>query len=193
MSHIEKAEHCYEKLEFQKRHLCDWVDAEISKGRAHVNAQELGEAVDMIKDLAEAQRDIWEACYYKSVSEAMEEYSYNPRMGYKSSKSNTWNRMKEYPMNPMIPREMMHSEDEYYDEDEEMEKEYGRNFNNFRKAKKHYTQTHAPQDQQKMKEHANMHLNQTIGTFREIWSDADPELRRKMKTDLSNLVNEMAV
>lgn len=50
------------------------------------------EKVDMVKDLAEAEKECWEAEYYKSVTEAMENpsgYTQMPeyrdsRMGYRS-------------------------------------------------------------------------------------------------------------
>lgn len=64
------------KLEFI---VCD----ELSKSKEQINAKELGEAVDMIKDLAEAN-------YYCKITEAMEKpenqygvnYDYRGRMGY---------------------------------------------------------------------------------------------------------------
>lgn len=40
------------------------------------------EMVDMIKDLAEAEKSCWEAEYYRSVSEAMESSGYMPEMSY---------------------------------------------------------------------------------------------------------------
>ena len=39
-----------------------------------VNVNELGELVDMVKDLAEAEKYCWEASYYKATSEAMGGY-----------------------------------------------------------------------------------------------------------------------
>ena len=44
------------------------------------------ERVDMVKDLAAAEKDCWEAEYYRSVSEAMEGSGYNgSQMGYNGS------------------------------------------------------------------------------------------------------------
>ena len=40
-----------------------------------INVKELGEMVDMVKDLAEAEKNCWEASYYKATSEAMDSYS----------------------------------------------------------------------------------------------------------------------
>ena len=47
------------------------VKHELSKGIENVDAKELGEVVDMIKDLYEAKEKIVNACYYKGVLEAL--------------------------------------------------------------------------------------------------------------------------
>ena len=46
---------------------------EISKGVQHVDTKEMGEVVDMIKDLAEAEEKCWKACYYKAIVKSMHE------------------------------------------------------------------------------------------------------------------------
>ena len=56
--------------------LIDAVNYELDKGIENVDAKELGEVVDMIKDLYEAKKEMYEACYYKSVLEAMEEHEF---------------------------------------------------------------------------------------------------------------------
>lgn len=43
-----------------------------------INVNEIGELVDMVKDLAEAEKSCWEAQYYRSVSQAMEDKSGYP-------------------------------------------------------------------------------------------------------------------
>ena len=52
------------------------VKHELSKGIENVDTKELGEVVDMIKDLYEAKEKIVKACYYKGVLEAMEEHDF---------------------------------------------------------------------------------------------------------------------
>ena len=44
-----------------------------SKGALSVDTEEMGKVVDMVKDLAEAEKCAWEKCYYKSIVEAMED------------------------------------------------------------------------------------------------------------------------
>ena len=49
------------------------------KGASRIDPQ----MVDMVKDLASAEKDCWEAEYYRSVAEAMEgQPGYGPQMGY---------------------------------------------------------------------------------------------------------------
>lgn len=52
--------------------LMDSINYELDKGIENVDTKELGEAIDMIKDLYEAKKEMYEACYYKSIMEAME-------------------------------------------------------------------------------------------------------------------------
>lgn len=67
-----------ESKDIQK--LCDKLTSsitqELEKGIEQVETKELGEAVDMVKDLYEAKKYMYEACYYKQIMEAMEEAEY---------------------------------------------------------------------------------------------------------------------
>ncbi len=72
------------------------ASTELSKGTEKVNTKEMGEVVDMIKDLSEAEKNKWQSCYYKSIVEAMEDAEYGEdydwsgpdedRMGYPRSR-----------------------------------------------------------------------------------------------------------
>lgn len=64
-----------EQLKTMKQNLTSLVQAQIGGNLHEVDAKELGEAVDMIKDLAEA-------IYYCTVTEAMEKKDEEPRMYY---------------------------------------------------------------------------------------------------------------
>lgn len=69
-----------------KEKYTEWFEMASAKGPESIDAKEAGEVADIIKDLAEAERNCREACYYKTVTEAMEEhddgeyerYGYNP-------------------------------------------------------------------------------------------------------------------
>lgn len=220
MSHIKQTEKCFDKLDEMKKTLCCWVEGAISSGESNVNAAELSAAVDMIKDIACAQKDIWESCYYKTVVDAMKEGEEeggweNHRMGYNPNRNSLgqYSRGYEHPRTDIMrwPETMMgHSpsgagtrsqsgsrmgyEDVYArmmpPESEDSER-YGREFGRYRKSRRHYTETKSPEKKREMEEHAEHHMNEAIATFKEIWREADPELRQKMKTDLTKLMGEM--
>lgn len=182
-----------------KHNLLHYVMGQTSAGMSGNPAEVavLGEYIDMIKDLAEAEKECQEACYYETVVEAMESDSYDEgRMGYNRKRnrlgqysdgrgmgdSGSNQRMGYIPDMNRPYKRMMDETD--WDEDEPA---YGKSFNRFRKAKRHYTKTHSEEDKQKMKDASNAHMMETMATLREIWDDADPDLRKRMKTDLTNL------
>lgn len=182
-----------------KHQILRFVEGEIGNGFSN-NPQEvhiLGEYVDMIKDLAEAEKSCQEACYYESVVEAMDEYGDNPRMGYDRKRNSRGEyapiegnqRLGFTPDWRMPDKDWMRPGEDDADYDDR----YGRPFNQFRKAKRHYTQTHSPEDKEKMKEHANEHMMESMATIREIYDNADPELKKRMKADLTKLAGEMTV
>lgn len=182
-----------------KHQILRFVAGEIGNGFSN-NPQEvhiLGEYVDMIKDLAEAEKECQEACYYESVVAAMDEYGDNPRMGYdrKRNSRGEYAPMEGNQRLGFTPDWRMPDKDWMRpgEEDADYDDRYGRPFNQFRKAKRHYTQTHSPEDKEKMKEHANEHMMESMSTIREIYDNADPELKKRMKADLTKLAGEMTV
>ena len=42
------------------------------RGPERIDVNRMGEIIDMVKDLAEAEKSCWEASYYRKVTEAME-------------------------------------------------------------------------------------------------------------------------
>lgn len=70
---------------------------------------------------------------------------------------------------------------------------YGREFGEYRTAKRNYTETHSKADKDRMDDHANAHIMNSISTIKEIWESANPELRRRIKNDMSNLLSNMNV
>ena len=69
--------------------------------------------------------------------------------------------------------------------------QYGRPYEEFRMAKRRYTETKSPEDKQRMNEHANEHIMASITSLREVFNAADPDMKRRVKQDLASLVNEM--
>lgn len=56
---------------------------------------------------------------------------------------------------------------------------------------RHYNATKSDADRMEMSTSAKMHIGETIATLRDMWHDADPDLREKMKKDFSALLQEM--
>lgn len=71
--------------------------------------------------------------------------------------------------------------------------EYGRHYSRYRQARRHYTETKDAHDKTEMDKHAMEHFGKALRTFREIWGDVQPDMRKKMKMDLEKLVGEMNV
>ena len=192
-----------------KHNLLHYVMGETEKGleadpgKVHV----LKEYIEMIKCLSETEKECQEADYYESVVQAMENsdmgydrMGYTPRRTkdgrYKSQPDRT--RMSDGDMDDRrgydpydgpYMRMMPGDDRETWGDDED--DQYGKSFNRFRKAKRHYTKTHSEEDKQRMKDASNKHMMETMATIREMWDDADPELRKRMKTDMTNLMASM--
>lgn len=201
-----------EKICRIKDTLATWTEEEIGHGKECAHTKELGEVVDMIKDLCKAEKSCYEAEYYKSVVEAMEEVDenfdnmddgaedrYGYRRGSRSHRSMSGRRgyrpetiwmdefeghgMPGYHKNPMTMHESM----------EDMDHRYGKAYNDYKRSKKHYTETTSQSDKDEMKHHAMEHISDTMSSIREIWSTADPDLKKKIKGDMSALINEMTI
>lgn len=68
-----------EKIKQTKDQVLERMDRAINeRGAERMDVTEVGKLADIVKDLAEAEKSCWEAEYYMSVTEAMEEGS----MGY---------------------------------------------------------------------------------------------------------------
>lgn len=191
-----------------KHHMLHYVMGETEKGfeptpeKVHV----LKEYIEMIKCLAETEKECQEADYYEAVVQAMEEtgmmeserMGYNPnrnrmgqysdgRAGNRNGDSGS-NSRRGYSPDRMYSRMMPGDDrDEWGDDDPR----HSEAFNRFRKAKRYYTKSHSEEDKQRMKDASNEHMMETMATIREMWDDADPDLRARMKTDLTNLVSNL--
>lgn len=158
-----------------KETLIKWAKSEIERGPENVNTEEMGQVIDMIKDLAVAEEKCIKACYYEAILKEMghEEKSDRSYMERKGGRS----------------RDSMGRFKSGYDGD--MDDRYGRPYNEYKEAKRHYTETKSATDKEEMDRHANEHVMDTIATVREIYKTADPELRTRIKGDLTKLVGEM--
>ena len=216
-----------EDIKDLKKRLIDWAKKEIAEGTVN-NPQAIhsyGEIIDMVKDMAEAEKLCNEASYYESVSEAMEDYGDDPRMGYprrrnamgqysrtgrsgyddgyypmaeadrrdggvNRSSSRSGNARSGYTPDRFVPQMRMDEDNRAMREDWD-DPRYSRPFNQYRMAKRHFTETKSDRDRQEMKDYANEHVAESMSTLREIWDSADQDLRVRMKSDLTKLIGDM--
>lgn len=172
-----------------KQAMIDALCTEIAKGIDRIDTTEAGAVADIIKDLSEAE-------YYCKVVKAMEdsskplvptEYENHSLAGYQA-----------YPR-PYVDQEPYvenylnnHNSNTRMGYTPPPER-YGQAYNEYQKARKHYTTTNSPVDKDEMNRHAKEHMSDTLSTIRDIWTGADVDLKKRMKADLQALLGEMAV
>lgn len=170
--------HEISKLTSMEDKLIDIVECELERPQGDISTEELGAVIDMVKDLAEAKKNCRMEHYYRLVSEAMDPY--NQRMGYTPDHNKTSWRMKEE-----MERPEKHS-------DRYPESRRGSVYDRYYDARRHYTSSMTAKDKQEMDTRASEYFHESIDAMKDIWNDADPDLRQDMKTKLVNLVNSMA-
>lgn len=190
-----------------------------SNGIQAINVDEAGKVTDMIKDLAEAEKEYWEACYYKSIVEAMEE----AKEGYGGSESMGYNHMHrangkfatsghghyvagyrpymmddrdmDYPMTGAHNMNMGYSgsrsPSDSYDHNRMMGNSmHGRAYDEYQDARRHYHESKSSDDKMHMEKKAMEHVNDSVMTLRDIWKDADPSVKKEVRTAISKLADE---
>lgn len=172
---------------------------EIASGLMNVDTDEAGKVTDMIKDMTEAEKNCLEAKYYKLVSEAMAEVpdSDDERMGYNGRRmaNGRFGYNNVMSQKPYIDG-YLHDpnfRDNMTDYRPGYTNEYGISYDEYKNAKRHYTETRSQTDKEKMDIRGDDLLKKTIGTVKEIWMDADSSNRSKMKSELKALVDSMVV
>lgn len=186
-----------------------------------VDTEELGDVVDMIKDLAEAEAKCMEAKYYEATICAMEEADFTEffppedlemmrehhARGYNShhsartgrfiSNAAAARRASDRSMSrgfPYYPEDGMKMEDPHFEETGEREmptERFGRPYNEYRRFRRNYTESKSRDDKMAMEKRAQQHVDDTISTIKDIWNTSDPDLRKRMKADFTNLLSEM--
>lgn len=181
------------------------MDHELEKGIQTMDTVELGRVADIIKDLAEAE-------YYCTVVEAMhrgEEPSYGYPMGYNPNRGDDGRytdgrsrgsgpnmRMGYRPFMDPQPYVEAYMHDPMFSErmhgsDRGEDRRYGDPYNKYRQARRGYSTTGSAEDKMRMEEHATEHLHDTVATLKEIHANASPEMRKRLKSELTALTNSM--
>lgn len=144
----------------------------------------------------------------EKAPEMMEEYEmFNQRMGYLRGSRRGQRRSKTSGRYMSAGDGRMGYNPEYYDEnhirrimDEYMAKT-GRPmndvrehpFDHYKEARRHYTESRSPRDKEEMDQAAMEHLGDTVTSMKEIWKYADPDMKKRVKQDLTTLMSELAM
>lgn len=232
----------FEEICALKKDLIKILDAELhTKGVDDLDAKDCGAVTDMIKDLAEAEKNCMEACYYQAIVKAMADaeednedrdgynrsryangryapkgrgsrsmgfmpyldkdpwmpdWTYNPdydpvvnTMGYADPRRNQSGSTSTY--GDMGPTSQSGLRRDYDDWDPDRDPQHSMSYNEYRKAKRHYTETKSPSDKQMMDEKSRRHIHEALDTFKDIWKDADPAMRKELKASMQQAINEM--
>lgn len=201
-----------EKTKMKVFELCEMKDSLMQWAREHkdtTNIQSMGEVIDMIKDLAEAEEKCWKACYYKSIVEAMDE---EKRYGGDRAGYDHWR----YSSGRYAPKGRGHYSAGYtptYDDMDWGKTDWdftnprmgytttGRGgapsgmrhgYDRYRNARMGYHESGSAEDKKEMNDAAKEHMEEMSESMRDIWQDADPSLKKELKSSLMSLIGEMS-
>lgn len=208
-----------EKFKEAKKTLEGWLCNELAEGPKNCNLTALGMVTDQIKDLSEAAKDCMKAKYYETVICAMEKESYqhenndeHDMMGYNNYRYSSSGRYApkgsgtRYGYNDPSNNSSNGSDSNggsngnygypmYYDNKmmdmRDMGSEYGRAYDEYKMAKRHYTQTHSDADNKEMNSKIEEAGMVWLDVIEELMKDANPEMRKKIKTQTMKLLEQM--
>lgn len=150
-----------------KDQLVRLVKQQLNRGIENVDTQEMGMVIDMIKDLAEAEKACYEAEYYMSVVDAMEEAE-EERYGYDDGQSRQGYQERYYPNEGGTDRMGRMG--------------YKNQYGNWRAN---------PGGRRKPRRMRRGYSEESIDNIKEIMESADPARREQLKKDLQQLMQEM--
>lgn len=210
---MEDTKKYYEDLCCLKKELIRAAMDECSRGVQNVDTREMGQVVDMIKDLAEAEKECWEACYYKSIVHGMHEEEEEMRrsggrMGY-----DNWR----YSSGRFAPTGRGHRSGftpmgDYRDdmrdgwEGDSRGREAtmgshdrmgysghprGDRYERYHQARMGYHESKDPTSRQHMDSAARDYVVDMAEVVKEIWKDADPAMRKELKNKVVALSSEL--
>lgn len=205
-----------EKMNMEEKTLLCWVEQEIAKGKECFDVEQCGQVTDMIKDLAEAKEKCVKAKYYEYLLSVMTESDNSPeseRFGYDNWRYSSGR----YAPKGHGHRSGYVPELEMYEGDEgELRMGYphirsphmssarmgynpmmdgewprhGKFYEEYRDARRHYTETKDEKHKRLMNEKIEEHVEDTMETLREMWKDADPEMKKRMKMNMKDMLED---
>lgn len=201
-----------------KKTLISWLKEEVNQGKECFDTKTCGDVMDMIKDAAETTKECYEALYYKTVIEAMNEggepaygdgsYGYNHRhtsngqfassgRGHYVSGYNRGPYMDQdayidgYLHDPNFKNRMRSQSMGYEYGDRVGTSRDGEMYDRYQMAKRHYQDSKSVADKEEMEEHCMKYMDHTIKHLKAMWDDADPMLKKKLKEDFGEEMIEV--
>lgn len=199
--------------------MTDGLKSATNQGLNNLDTHEAGQVADIIKDLSEAKKNLtdaekneWESCYYASIVKAMKDadergdeedrYGYIPREASRMGKRGMpRDRIKRWVRDPDTFEDEMYERAGYTpgrkmsrddrSSDNSSDERYGKPYREYIDSRRHYSESKSQADKDMMEMYANEHLMDVMGSVREIYKTADPDMRKRMKSDLTKLVGEM--
>ena len=199
--------------------MTDGLKSATNQGLNNLGTHEAGQVADIIKDLSEAKKNLtdaekneWESCYYASIVKAMKDadergdeedrYGYIPREASRMGKRGMQrDRIKRWVRDPDTFEDEMYERAGYTpgrkmsrddrSSDNSSDERYGKPYREYIDSRRHYSESKSQADKDMMEMYANEHLMDVMGSVREIYKTADPDMRKRMKSDLTKLVGEM--
>lgn len=226
-----------EKMREARNQLMCWVQEEIDCGKEYMSkdgvVECVGQLVDMVKDLADAEKNTMKKKYYEMmICAAMttgEDMMDVGRMGYdnwryKSGKFAPKGRGtdvghgrglrmgfvddRDYPwpdyvhphmmpemqygmkMDPRSSQMMGFPMDDVWKYGEDWSGMKGTPYEDYRMAKKHYTETNKPEHRKELDDRIVDASVDMVGSMGEMWEDASPETRKKMEENMRTLIHQ---
>ena len=199
--------------------MTDGLKSATNQGLNNLDTNEAGQVADIIKDLSEAKKNLtdaekneWESCYYASIVKAMKDadergdeedrYGYIPReASHMGTRGMQRDRIKRWVRDPDTFEDEMYERAGYTpgrkmsrddrSSDNSSDERYGKPYREYIDSRRHYSESKSQADKDMMEMYANEHLMDVMGSVREIYKTADPDMRKRMKSDLTKLVGEM--
>lgn len=215
-----------------KKTLIGWVEKEVGEGMCGADIEKLGEVVDMVKDLAETEKECMEAEYYETIIAAMEESEpEHGKFGYDHWRNASGQFAKTghghysgYTSAPIMKNGTMHVREPHTSGDfrmgypmdgrssngnqngngvryGHMPMDYGNDmmpwsengvyYDDWQNHKRHYSETGSKEDEQRMQESLAKNISVVMTQVKEMSEDATPENRRKLKAEMTAVMNDL--
>lgn len=203
-----------EQIKVAEETLLGWLMGEVGEGKeayaCHI--EENGKLIDQIKDLSETAKDCMKKKYYEMlICDMMREdddmndvgragydnwrYKSSGRFAPKGHGSDVGHGSRLHMGYTMDDPHMhpgsktMRGDYDDYSLDEHMDRKSPL-YHQYKSAKMGYTKTHSETDHRKMDNHITEATMETMSDMREMWDDASPETRARMKSNLTTLLKE---